>query len=381
MSFDCIVIGAGLAGIVAARDLEKSGKNVLLIEASDNVGGRVRSDHIDGFILDRGFQVINPKYPQVKRSNLIKELDFKMISAKIKLVDLDLLVGVTPASFSGQIGSITEKIRFLKFIASASPANSYAFGDYTGAFPALYAKVLKPFLTGVFLCDPEKIAADVVHEILRSFVKSLPGVPANGVGEFSKALARPIKNVLLNESVVKIAGNLVTTHNSSYSGKYVIVATDGKSANKLIAGSKECETLSSCTYYFAVDDHPDLSKYLHISANSRAVNAIVISKVSRNYAPAGKHLISVTSLHALSESDFRSEASSLLAIPREKLEYVNHYEIINSLPFHGPRGSRNENLFVSDQTFVIGDHKALPSQEGAMRTGAQVAQMINQLMR
>ena len=124
MSFDCIVIGAGLAGIVAARDLEKSGKNVLIIEASDTVGGRLRSDHIDGFILDRGFQVINPKYPQVKRSNLIRELDFKMISARIKLVDLDLLVGLTPTSFKGQIGSITEKIRFLKFIASAAPANS-----------------------------------------------------------------------------------------------------------------------------------------------------------------------------------------------------------------------------------------------------------------
>jgi hypothetical protein len=186
---------------------------------------------------------------------------------------------------------------------------------------------------------------------------------------------------LLNESVVKIAGNMVTTHNSSYSGKYVIVATDGKSTNKLISSSKECKTLSSCTYYFAVDDHPDLSKYLHISANSKAVNAIVISKVSRNYAPAGKQLISVTSLHALSESDFRFEASSLLAIPREKLEYVNHYEIINSLPFHGPGRSRKEKLLVSDQTFVIGDHMALPSQEGAMRTGAQVAQMINQLMR
>ena len=186
---------------------------------------------------------------------------------------------------------------------------------------------------------------------------------------------------MLNESVAKIAGNLVTTNNSSYSGKYVIVATDGKSANELIPASKECKTLSSCTYYFAVDDHPDLSKKLHISANSKAVNAIVISKVSRNYALAGKHLISVTSLHALSESDFRFEASSLLAIPKEKLEYVNHYEIINSLPFHGPGRSRNENLLVSDQTFVIGDHMALPSQEGAMRTGAQVAQMINQLMR
>ncbi len=67
MQFDCIVIGAGLAGLTAARDLQTQGKSVLVLEASDRVGGRVKSDYQDGFIFDRGFQVINPKYPQVAK--------------------------------------------------------------------------------------------------------------------------------------------------------------------------------------------------------------------------------------------------------------------------------------------------------------------------
>ena len=87
MYFDCIVIGAGLAGITAAREVQQSGKSVLLLEANEQVGGRVRSDVIDGFICDRGFQVINPKYPQVSRSKVLRDLDFKSISGKIRLFD------------------------------------------------------------------------------------------------------------------------------------------------------------------------------------------------------------------------------------------------------------------------------------------------------
>ena len=64
MDFDCIVIGAGLSGLTASRNLQRYGKSVLLIESENEVGGRVRSDLVDGYILDRGFQVINPKYPQ-----------------------------------------------------------------------------------------------------------------------------------------------------------------------------------------------------------------------------------------------------------------------------------------------------------------------------
>ena len=380
MNFDCIVIGAGLAGITAARDLESTGKSVLLIEASDDVGGRLRSDRLDGFILDRGFQVINPKYPQVRRSKLIKELDFKFISGKIHLADLDLMVGYAPGSISRQIGSTTEKIKFLNFLALSKPSNSQAFGDYVAAFPNLYAKVLKPFLSGVFLTDPTLIAADVVQEIIRSLVKSLPGVPANGVGEFSKALAKPLKNVNLNEKVIKIDKGSVITDKGKYEARFIVIATDGQSANNLMGVNKECKMSASYTFYFAVDKQIELMSSLQISTQAKVVNTIAISKVSQNYAPKDKNLISVTSLLPLTQEEFREEVSKLWRIPAQKFEYIHHYAITQSLPFHGPGKSLKENLFVKDGLFVVGDHMSAPSQEGAMRTGAAVALKINQLM-
>lgn len=381
MNFECIVIGAGLAGITAARDLENTGRNVLLIEASDDVGGRIRSDRLDGFILDRGFQVINPKYPQIKRSKLIRELDFKTISGKVHLADLDLMVGYAPASFSRKIGSTTEKIKFLNFVTVAKPANSQAFGDYTSAFPLLYAKVLKPFLSGVFLTDPETVAADVVQEIVRSLVKSLPGVPANGVGEFSKALAKPLKNLYLNEKVMKIEQDTVVTNKGRYQARFIIVATDGQSANELIGTSQKCKMLESYTCYFALDKQFELMDSLQISTQAKVVNSIAISNISKNYAPKDKVLISTTSLTSLTQDEFRQEVSKLWMIPVDKFEYIQHYAIRRSLPFHGPGKSRDESLFVRDGVFVVGDHMSAPSQEGAMRTGAAVALTINQLMR
>lgn len=64
---EVIVVGAGLSGLAAARKLGDAGVPVRILEASDGVGGRVRSDVLDGFILDRGFQVFIEGYPEQKK--------------------------------------------------------------------------------------------------------------------------------------------------------------------------------------------------------------------------------------------------------------------------------------------------------------------------
>ena len=322
MNFDCIVVGAGLAGITAARAVQQAGNSVLLLEASDQVGGRVRSDVIDGFICDRGFQVINPKYPQVVKSNVIKELDFKYISGKIRLADEQIKVGYSLSTFSPKLGSINQKLRFLKFVASPKVKNEKNFGHYATEFPDLYQKVLKPFLSGVFLTDPQEIAADVSQEILRSFVKSLPGVPAAGVGEFSRALAKPIQNLKLNESVQSVSNGQVTTNQDTYRARYVIVATDPTTAAQLLSGVQLPKMLSSTTAYFATDQLPIDSKNLVVSSKSKLVNSIVISQVSKKYAPAGQHLVSATSLSPITESVFRKELAAIWQLNTHSWEYV-----------------------------------------------------------
>ena len=380
MNFDCIVVGAGLAGITAARAVQQAGNSVLLLEASDQVGGRVRSDVIDGFICDRGFQVINPKYPQVVKSNVIKELDFKYISGKIRLADEQIKVGYSLSTFSPKLGSINQKLRFLKFVASPKVKNEKSFGHYTTEFPDLYQKVLKPFLSGVFLTDPQEIASDVAQEILRSFVKSLPGVPAAGVGEFSRALAKPIQNLKLNESVQSVSNGQVTTNQDTYRARYVIVATDPTTAAQLLSGVQLPKMLSSTTAYFATDQLPIDSKNLVVSSKSKLVNSIVISQVSSKYAPIGQHLVSATSLSPITESVFRKELAEIWQMSTHSWEYVARYEIKQSLPAHLPGVRKTKSAKFSDQIYLAGDHMAVPSQQGAMQSGFLAARAINQLI-
>ena len=380
MSFDCIVVGAGLAGLTAVRELEKSGKSVLLLEATDSVGGRVKSDYIDGFICDRGFQVINPKYPEVARSGVLKSLDFKYISGQIRLADYQRKVGYSFATFSSQFGSVGEKLNLLGFVANPRVNNLKSFGDYTASFPTLYERVLEPFLTGVFLSDPKNIAADVAQEILRSFVKSLPGIPAGGVGQFSHALAAPVKNLKLNERVESVAKEKVITTFGQYSAKYIIVATDPTTAAQLLTGVTIPKMFESTTAYFATSELPTDSKNLAISSNSKLVNSIVISQVSAKYAPAGQHLISATSLSPITESVFRKELASIWQMNTQQWQYVANYQIKQSLPAHLPGQSKSRNPFVADGIYVAGDHMATPSQQGAMKSGYLAAKAINQLM-
>ena len=381
MSFDCIVVGAGLAGLSAVRELEKSGRSVLLLEASDSVGGRVRSDYIDGFICDRGFQVINPKYPEVAKSGVLKDLDFKYISGQIRLADYQRKVGYSLSTFSSQFGSVGEKLKLLRFVSNPKVSNLRSFGDYTTSFPTLYERVLKPFLTGVFLSDPKNIAGDVAQEILRSFVKSLPGIPAGGVGQFSQRLAASVKNLKLNERVEMITKGKVVTTAGQYNAKYIVVATDPTTAAQLVTGSALPKMFESTTAYFATSDLPMDGKNLVISSNSKLVNSIVISQVSAKYAPVGQHLISATSLSPITESVFRKELASIWQMNTQQWQYVANYEIKQSLPAHLPGQSKSRNLQLAEGVYVAGDHMATPSQQGAMKSGYLAARAINQLMR
>ena len=380
MQFDCIVVGAGLSGITAARDLQDKGRSVLVIEASDSVGGRVKSDYQDGFIFDHGFQVINPKYSEVARSNVLKELDFKSISGSIRLADLDIKIGYHLGSFSPKIGSITEKLNFLAFILNPGISNSYAFGHYLNKFPKLYATALKPFLTGVFLTDPEIIAADVAQEILRSFVKSLPGVPANGVGAFSSKLAQPIKNIKTSTKVEKISGDKVITSHGTFEGKYIILAADPISASNLMEDLKAPKMLTSTTMYFSTSADLADEEHLVVASKSKLVNSVVMNKVSPNYAPNGLNLISATSLEPLSENEFRKQLTEIWRTDSAHWQALSRYEIKQSLPFHGPGQHKYQNSQVDENLFVVGDHMGMPSQQGAMKSGAVAARLINQLM-
>ena len=382
-SAEVLIVGAGFAGLSAALKLQAAGKDVLVVESSDRAGGRVASDLIDGFICDRGFQLINARYPALQELDVIKELDF--IQAP-RVIEVSLGEKRHPIGdprqapwtvLNRETGSISEKIALLRFIAGkAKPGQSIAEAlRNTGT---CYDRVLRPFLQGVFLTDPENVDAVYGRTIVKSFVNGQPGVPRKGVGELPKALAKRVENIVYNAQVERIEKKSVKTNNGSFTAEKILIATDATTATQLL-GLTEVPRMAGCiTWYHATSHNPSGTGHLVVDGQRRGpiINTVVISDISKNYAPTGQNLISTTTDLNVTESDVRRHLAILWGTSTHGWQFIAKYEIPAALPIHNVGRALSQGMKINDHHFVAGDHRTVPSQQGALFSGRLAAQLI-----
>jgi phytoene dehydrogenase-like protein len=377
-----VVVGAGLAGLTAARYLQSAGIDVVVLEASDRVGGRVTSDLIDGFILDRGFQVINPAYPEIVALNLLQGLNFSAITPAIRISREvgDLIVGdprrhpgFLPALLSSRSGTLGQKLRFLRFLLRKQDTLQ-AFGSASEDFADFAAAVLNPFLRGVFLADPDLVSARVAQEIIAYFAKATPGVPKSGVAAFSQTLAQPVVNLRFNEVVQEVSPGKIRTDRGELTADQVIVAVDPTTATQLLGITNAPRVSSSTTWYHSTAEEIAYSKYLVVDPLAPIANSIVVSDVAPSYAPAGLNLIATTTLEPISESEVRRWMAKMWSADTRSWDLVATYNIKQSLPLQTTYPAQDFKL--GDGLYLVGDHRSLPSQQGAMFSGRVAAQDI-----
>ena len=201
-----IIIGSGLAGLSAARQLSIHGVEVLVLEAADCVGGRVRTDIVDGVHMDRGFQLYNTAYPEGKRVLDYQALDLHPFSAgvisatdhgRVKLGDPRELLGWLPSSVTS--GSLSAKAAFVRYAlaqARKSPAeithgvdgSAHSTLERAGVTGKFYSEVIQPFFAGVFLEPNLLTSSRFMNLVLLTFVKGKPSLPRNGGLEVSERL-------------------------------------------------------------------------------------------------------------------------------------------------------------------------------------------------
>ena len=383
MHTEVLIVGAGLAGLNAAICLEAAGVNVTVIESSERAGGRVASDVIDGFICDRGFQLINAQYPALQELNILKELDFIEAPRVIEvcLGNQRHVIGdprqVPWTVLDKATGTIAEKLALLRFIASR-PKSGQSIGQALRSTGTCYERVLRPFLQGVFLTDPDNVDALYGHSIIKSFVNGKPGVPRNGAGELSKALAKRVSNIVYNTRVDGIVQTAVHTNNGSYSAKKILIATDATTATQLL-GLTEVPRMAGCiTWYHAVSQNPSGNGRLIVDGQRRGpiINSVVMSDVSSSYAPKGQHLISTTTDLNVTESDVRRHLAIMWGTSTHEWQFIAKYEIPAALPIHNVGRALSQSMKINDHHYVAGDHRTVPSQQGALFSGRLAAQLI-----
>ena len=332
-NFDCIVIGAGLAGLTAARYLQSAGIETLVIESSDRPGGRAKSDLIDGFTLDHGFQVINPTYPNIRNSGVMDSLEFTPI-----------VKGLIP----------------FRLVDGASKLSD----------------LMTPFLRGVFLTEPSHVSLRVRFEIYKSFLQGRPGLVDGGASAFSSALARPVTDIHYGETAHRIEEQSVITDHGTYQARFIIIATDPVTATQLTPEVGVVRMHQSTTWYHSTDIQISGASRFAVSKSGSLINSIAISDLVKSYAPAGKQLFSSTSLLPISESEVRRELARIWKVDTSAWEFVARYEIKKSLPEHPAGKPLYSAVQIKDSLYVAGDHRGYPSQQGAMESGKRAARLI-----
>lgn len=412
------VTGAGLAGLVAAIELSESGHDVTIYERNDEVGGRVRSVRRDGYVFDRGFQVLFTAYPEARRYLDYDALDLRAYDPGARIASDDGVSTLTdpfrdPKDALGALASrdvtFADKLRVLRLrsaLRNKTRDEIFADRDETtreylrrrGFSSRFVSRFAEPFYGGITL-DRSLGTSKRVFEFTFSCLSSgRTVVPANGMGEIPMQLAEKaqeegakietgthVEDVTSKGEGAEGTVELETDTTEKYDT--VVVATDPHEGEHLTDvetpdGGKGCTT-----QYYALDDSLDVGKKIVLNADQRdgEPNQIVpVSNVAPEQSPEGTHLVSATWLKPLDDEDALAEGAQN-ALSRwgfnAEIEPV-HTTVVDFAQFGQPPGV-HEKLPSNDtpegNVFLAGDYTQDSSINGAMLSGRHAAELVESL--
>lgn len=400
------IIGAGLAGLACAIELQKNKIDFQIFEASDGVGGRVRSDVIDGFILDRGFQLYNPSYAEGKRLLDYQDLDLKPFTPGVAIRDgkrLRLVVDPfrsrdfrfrllrdLPGNPFSQLGLVRYFLKYLitsdAQIATTKDISAQTSLTKSGIKGSLLEKLFRPFLQGVFLESELSTSRKFLDVVLKNFLQGIPSVPAKGMQEISNQLAAklPKEKISLNTKVLSISGNKLTTSEGEIEARKIVVATDPTTAiSWLKLEPKKMHSVT--TWYFKADKSINsivkAKPILFVDAQKTGplTNAVAITNAAPSYAPNGEVLVSASAISPNENADLLSvkkHLSLLFGVNTDSWQLIKEYKIKEALPAMIPPFSLVSSNQINNDLFVAGDHRVTSSIQGALLSGTNTATLV-----
>lgn len=405
---DVVVVGAGLAGLACARALTSRGLDVLVLEAGDAVGGRVRTDHVDGYTLDRGFQVLNTGYPELRRVADLDALDLRAFDPAAGVtVDGERVVLANPvhrptaaaAALGLPVGGIGGKAALglyaglcatlpaagIKHRTDVSAAEAWRRASIP---PDVVDAVLRPFFSGVTLEQDMTTTRRFTDLMMRMFVRGSSTVPAGGMQALPEQLAArlPAGTVRLGTPVHDVAAHRVGTGNGTVEARAVVVATDGWAAARLLPGGVPAPAARGVTtVYHAAPDFPEASARLLLDADrSPVANTIAISKAAPEYAPRDRVLVATSIVHGSVPDDpdareVRESLGRMHGTDTSTWELLATYHLPHALPaMTAPHRMRKPvRLSGNGETvYVAGDHRDTSSIQGALVSGRRAAHAV-----
>ncbi|MFD5074743.1 NAD(P)/FAD-dependent oxidoreductase [Streptomyces sp. NPDC058371] len=401
-ALDVLVVGAGLAGLACARDLIDSGPTVRVLETSDAVGGRMRSDRLDGFTVDRGFQVFNTSYPQARRRVSLRDLRLLPFTAGV-LVHTDRgrfrfsdptraprrASDLLPGRLAGPrdllaLGMLSARdllapVRILKRGEDRTTRTALASAGFSEEF---VERFFRPFLSGVLLADELETSSRVFHLVWRSMLRGTLCLPADGIGAVPRRLAAalPSGTVCLESPVDRLTDDGVElTAGGEVPARAVVVATGPGPATALLPKLDMPAYRIATTYYHVAPRPPLGEPTLLTDSRRRFLNTCVLSAVVRGYAPAGSSLIATSALRGDDEhreAGVREALAEVYDAETAGWELLTTRTVPDALPAMAPPQPLSRPARVGPGRYVCGDHRATGSVQGALASGARAAREL-----
>ncbi len=398
---EVIVVGAGLAGLSAARHLQAAGLSVIVLEAADAVGGRVRSDRVDGWTFDHGFQVFDTGYPEPRR--LLSEGDRRALDlrplpngAMVRIGDTFHRVGDPrrrPAdllsAIRAPIGTLRDKAALAALLLRvrlsrgdrllARPESSayQAFRSH-GLSDAAIDNLLRPFLAGVLLEDQLTTSSHFVELVLRAFTRGRQVLPAAGIGAIADVIAAPLSDVRLGARVERVEPGGVMVDGQTLRSEAIVVATDPPTAAHFLPSLEPPTMRRVTTIYFSADRSPAGATGLLCIGPGPLTNAIALTDSVVSYGPRGQTLMSVSTLEAdLSVTALRRALVDWFGPEADGWHELARYDIPFGLPVADPPLQKlRRPVRIAPGLYVCGDHRDSPSQQGALVSGRRAAEAV-----
>lgn len=407
---DVIIVGGGIAGLTAAQMLQERGLDWLLLEASDDVGGRIRTDIVDGFRIDRGFQVLLTAYPEAQALLNYEDLQLRTFDPGA-LIRLDngftrfvdptrrplsaVSTAFSPAAtLRDKLLAVAMKRRSRKmslsdiFSEGEKPAIKW-LNDF-GFSSRITERFFRPFFGGVFLDRALETSTRMLDFTFSMFNSGEAAIPALGMQEIPRQLSSsmPPDRIRLNSPVTSIDGaDVILTSGERLAAQSVILAVEEPAAAKLLAEipSPESQRSVRCVYFRCRKPPVEQPMLVLNGTGLGPVNNLCVpSLVSPDYAPEGQHLVSATVLDGYS-GDSTSIESLIVAQMRDwfgntvdEWQHLRTYHIAYALPDQSPgrQDERGKTARLRDNLIVCGDFREHGSIQGAMQSGRRAAELV-----
>ncbi|KXZ45256.1 hypothetical protein GPECTOR_56g352 [Gonium pectorale] len=415
---DVIVVGAGVAGLNCAAQLAAKGVSPLVLEASDGVGGRVRTDVVDGFLLDRGFQIFLTGYPEAQSTLDYSALQLKPFYAGAlvrtggafhRVADPLRHLADGLASLPNPVGSPVDKVMVgvfrlksllgtLEELLARPETTTLERLKAEGFSEAIISRFFTPFLGGIFFDRTLTVSSRLFEFVMRMLATGSNCLPAAGIGAVATQLAAKLPQGAINlgTRVSSVSGRTVTLADGTVlsARRGVVVAVEGPEAARLLgpalAGSpsKADPGVGTCCLYFAAPQAPSPEPILYLNGEGDGDgivnNACFPSTVAPSYAPPGQTLVSVSTVGTFDQlSDGELEAAV-----RKQLggwfgagqvaawRHLRTYRIPFAQPSQAPPTNLTRPVSLGGGVFVCGDHRDSATLDGALKSGRRAAEAL-----